>query len=180
MNRHRYLARTLLIAVAVIVAYFPLAKLYHLWFTSEYSSYYVTSLLASEIHNGDSVDEVATHFASQRFLTASEIDVMKDIPDTFGGTERPMEDGDTYYCFSTYSGESIFAQFRDGRLVGLPNECYEDLPLLAEINGFSLPNPIFRFGFWPLYLIGIICIWLFLVSRCWIRRPGSSGQSLAV
>lgn len=179
MKTPRYSLRTLLVGVAIVAAYFPLGMLYHRWFSTEYSPYYVSTVLASKISNGDSVNEVASYFSSQRSLTDAERIDMQSIPGTFGGASRVIEDGDECYSFSTHGRSGIVAQFRDGRLINLPNESYSDLPLLAEMNGYSLPSPILRFGFLPLYLILVACIALLLASRHWILGTRGSGYSLA-
>ena len=178
MKNRRYSLRTLLIATAVFAAYFPVARLYHLWFATAHDSYYVTSVLASEIHNGDTVAEVATHFASQRLLTDAEENAFKNIPGTFGGTNRTIDDGDTCYSFSTHGGSSVLMQFRDGQLINLPNESYSDAALLAEMNGYSLPNPVLLYGVLPFYLIFVACIALILSSGRWLRRSRGSDNSL--
>lgn len=164
---------------AIVAAYFPLAKLYHSWFTTTYDSYYVTSVLASKIHNGDSVDDVSTHFESRQILSDADTNAMQNITEIWGSNNLTMEDADQYYRFSTRGGASAYMQFRDGRLVNLSNNNYSDARRIAEMNDYSFPNPIFRFGLLPIYLILVTCIALMLAARRWFQHSSGSNHSLA-
>lgn len=179
MSTHRYSLRSLLIATAIVSAYFPLAKLYHSWFTTTYDSYYVTSVLASKIHNGDSVDAVATHFASYRILRDTDSNDMQNVNEIWGSNNLTREDTDQYYHFSTRGGAGAYLQFRDGRLANMTNSSYSDASRIAVMNHDSIPNPILRLGLFPIYLILVACVALILASRQWIQRSSGSNHSLA-
>jgi hypothetical protein len=168
----QYSLRMLIVVVAVVAAYFPLARIYHSWFTKTYGSYYIASVIGSKIHDGDSIADVARHFDTHRLLTKSDTRHMKNITEFCNRNNLPIEECDEFHTFSVSTG-GVDLQFRDGRLVNLQNNLYSDAAKLSQINSYSLPNPILAFGFLPLYFVLLTCI---LLVYLWLHRPDRTNN----
>ena len=185
MMFYQYSLRTLIVAVVVVAAYFPLARIYHSWFTKTYRQFYLTSVLGSKIHDGDSVGDVARHFDSHRLLSSlssNDARTIKYLTEYCGLHNLRIEEHDEFHSFSISRG-GVDLQFRDGKLVNLQNNLYIDVRKLSQMNDYPLPNPMLSFGFWPLYLILTVCIvllfsWLHRHSQSDNRRPVADESEL--
>jgi hypothetical protein len=121
----------------------------------------VSRVLASEIYNGDSVGDVAKHFRSHHLITPDDEQLSQSIRDVWGQHgDWSIEDSDQFFHFAV-PGAGANLQFRKGKLVNLQNSAYRDARKLAQLNGYSLPNPLLKFGIMPYYLpfaIGTILV----------------------
>ncbi|MDC0936821.1 hypothetical protein OAS39_11085 [Pirellulales bacterium] len=180
------------VAVAVVVAYFPLARIYHSWFVCRYNSYYVTSVLGRKIQNGDSLVDVAAHFHSYRLLSDQDKRDMENIANVYAGEKT--EQGDEFYHFGTRRCSSIiprffrfsvggggaYLQFRGGRLVNLDNGLYGDARQLSQLRNDPVPHHVLEYGVWPFYLVFILCgivLYLYFYRE---RRSEGRGSILEV
>lgn len=153
MNPGRFSLRTLMLLVAVVSAYFPLANLFDAWMTTTYDKYYVNSILAHQIKNGDSIDTVASHFWSHRLLDDSDSHDMKNVTDIWTSNRWMIEKDDQLYYFGTLGGAGTYLQFRDDRLINLSNKAHRDEVGIAKMNAYPFPTWVVRFGFLPLYFL---------------------------
>ena len=172
MMFYQYSLRMLIVAIAIVAAYFPLARIYHSWFTKTYGPYYVASVLGSKIHDGDSVADVARHFDSHRLLSNNDARQMKNVTEFCSRNNLRIEEQDVFHTFAISRG-GVDLQFRDGKLVNLQNNLYSDALKLSQMNNYPLPNPMLSFGFLPLYLFVAVCI---VVLYSWLNRQDQSDQ----
>ena len=174
MVRYRYSVRTLIVVVTLVAVYFPLARFYDSWYTSKYGEYYTSNVLGFKIHNGDSLNQVASHFGSYQAVGHDHHfpAISMTIAELCARNNWPVEEGDQFYRFSTPGGDGgTYLQFRNNKLINLKNSDYADAGLLAKMNGFSLPHPALTLGFLPLYLTTVLSL---AILYLWFRRKRSS------
>ena len=96
----RFSLRTLLIAVALVAAYFPCSELYVSWvykrLEANHGYHYVLMLLHSEFRNGDSLHEVATRFENVRLLSANNTQEMENIRNIWAMKKLTIEVDDQF------------------------------------------------------------------------------------
>ncbi len=176
MNRARSSLRNMLLAT-VFLAYFPLANLFDAWVPTTYDGYYVNSILAHHIKNGDSINTIVSHFSSYRLLDENDNHDMKNVTDIWTSNRWRIEKDDRLYYFGTWGGAETYLQFRDDRLINLSNKAYRDEIGIAKKNSYPFPTWVVRFGFQALYCLlvsaGKIAI---LVVQNFKRNVDSLGQ----
>ena len=153
MNRCRSSLQKLLLFVTVFSAYFSLANLFDAWVSTTYDGYYVNSILAHHIKNGDSINTIASHFSSYRLLDDNDSHDMKNVTDIWTSNRRRIEKEDRLYHFGTWGGAEKYLQFRDDRLINLSNKAYRDEIGIAKKNPYPFPTWVVRFGFLALYCL---------------------------
>ncbi len=180
MNQGRFSLRTLLVLMAVVSAYFPLANLFDNWVSTTYGEHYVNSILASRIQNGDSIDTVASHFSSFRLLDDSDTNDMENVTRIWTSNRWTMKNDDQIYYFETLGGSGTYLQFSDGRLINLSNKAHRDERGIAKMNAYPFPNWIVRCGFFPLYiLLVVIAMTAFWVFKAFKRDVDSKSAVAA-
>ncbi|MFN3192841.1 MAG: hypothetical protein ACE361_20190 [Aureliella sp.] len=179
MKLGRFSLRTLLVLVTVVSAYFPLAGLFDDWISTTYDGYYVNSILASHIQNGDSIDEVASHFSAFRPIGDTDKIDMENVSRIWKSNRWTIEEEDQIYHFGTLGGSGTYLQFRGGRLINLNNKPYRDELGIAKQNGYPFPNWILRYGFFPLYIsFTAVATLAFLLHKA-LRRNIASESAVA-
>ena len=180
MFRYRYSVRMLIAVVTLVAVYFQLARFYDSWFASTYSQYYISSVLGYKICNGDSFNQVASHFDSHQLVGPDHQLGIQSVAEFFASNNWPIEEGDQIFRFSTPGdGGAVYLQFRNNGLINLKNSTYADASLLAKMNGQTLPNAALTRGFLPIYSITVLILlvlYSFYRGKRQYRLPSTSEK----
>jgi hypothetical protein len=117
----------MLIFVALVAFFFPCAHVYRNWLARSYGQTYIEAVLHSDLHEGDSLEQVASHFDSIRLLTPStDTDYLSNLATICAQKGFAVHPNDEFYHVSVESGPGAYLQFRNRRLVNLWNTAFID------------------------------------------------------
>ena len=140
MQLHQFSIRKLLIVIALVAFYFPYEKSYRRWLATNHGYSYVEAVLHSEVHEGDSLERVSSHFDSIRLLTPlNDSEYLANLATICSRKGLAVLKNDEFYRLSVTSGPSAYLQFRNRRLVNLWNTAYIDAVKYPSqpVSGFA-------------------------------------------
>ena len=165
MLRLNYSIRTLLVAIAIVAAYFPMRDVYATWrrarlqTTHQIFSDYETLAM---IHEGDSVQDV-TRYYPMLSSVPSNTAPWTTVANGLQSAGQSVQPSDEFYRYTLREeGMYGYLQFRDAKLVNHPDAVFSDPIANAARNGAALPAIFDRIGFFPIYLVmaavaGVFC-----------------------
>jgi hypothetical protein len=157
MLPRQFSIRSLLLMVALAAVCLTIHRVYHHWYLQNYSGYSLYLLLGTQVHNGDTFEEVAGHFGKAVKVDLSKEPSMQRVWDSRGWTILP---GDEFWRFRHSTRNGVTLQFRDGRVVNFQPSDYADADALAKLNRAPIPPRWLRRGVWP------VCLLIFIVGSC--------------
>ena len=127
MKLHQFSIRKMLLVIALVASFFPCETLFRRWLATNHGYSYVEAVLHSEVHEGDSLERVSSHFDSIRLLTPlNDSEYLTNLVMICSRKGLAVLKNDEFYRLSVTSGPSAYLQFRNRRLVNLWNTAYID------------------------------------------------------
>jgi hypothetical protein len=113
------------------------------------------------LRDGDTLQEVGTHFDDMQLVTANDVNANRNISTTWANRGLTIANGDQFYSCSVNTGAGGYLQFRQGKLVNLWDTAHSSVGnLKAQPAQLEYPSQLLASGF----LIG----YLVVVSLCTI------------
>jgi len=153
MYPRQFFIRTLLVMVTLAAVCLASHRVYSSWYAQNYPGHFLYRLLHTQVHNGDTLEEVSRQFNTAVEVDASNVTNVVKLWNSRGWSIPPE---DEIWHFSHASGRGIYLQFRDGRVVNYPYFDFADPDALAQMNNDPLPPLLLRRGIWPIALVVLV------------------------
>jgi hypothetical protein len=147
--------RTLLLLVALAAVCLTIHRVYQFWYVRYYPYHSLQTLVGTQVHNGDTFQEVARHFKKAEKVDFDNEPRVQMVWNSRGWAVLP---GDEVWRFQHSARNGTVLQFREGRVVNFQSSDHADPDANARLNRAPVPPRLLRRGVWP------FCVAIFIVG----------------